>query len=249
MMDFADKVALVTGAASGMGAATAREFSAAGARVLVVDRNADLAVQVSSDISADPPLIGDVSDSSFCQQAVATAVERYGRLDILVNAAGIIVRADGPGTTDEQWQRIMNVNVNGVFYMSRAAVAVMKEQGRGAIVNFGSIWGEVGAAGVMAYCASKGAVHQITRAMALDHVKDGIRINAVCPGEVNTPMLTSERSAPVTAEMMQALADSVPMGRLAAPVEIARVVLFLSSDAASYMTGAMVNVDAGFTAR
>ncbi|MDH4008979.1 MAG: SDR family oxidoreductase [Desulfuromonadales bacterium] len=249
MMDFADKVALVTGAASGMGAATAREFSAAGARVLVVDRNADLAVQVASDISADPPLVGDVSDSSFCQQAVATAVERYGRLDILVNAAGIIVRADGPGTTDEQWQRIMNVNVNGVFYMSRAAVAVMKEQGSGAIVNFGSIWGEVGAAGVMAYCASKGAVHQITRAMALDHVKDGIRINAVCPGEVNTPMLTSERSAPVTAEMMQALADSVPMGRLAAPVEIARVVLFLSSDAASYMTGAMVNVDAGFTAR
>jgi len=249
MMDFADKVALVTWAASGMGAATAREFSAAGARVLVVDRNADLAVQVASDISADPPLVGDVSDSSFCQQAVATAVERYGRLDILVNAAGIIVRADGPGTTDEQWQRIMNVNVNGVFYMSRAAVAVMKEQGSGAIVNFGSIWGEVGAAGVMAYCASKGAVHQITRAMALDHVKDGIRINAVCPGEVNTPMLTSERSAPVTAEMMQALADSVPMGRLAAPVEIARVVLFLSSDAASYMTGAMVNVDAGFTAR
>jgi len=249
MMDFADKVVLVTGAASGMGAATAREFSAAGARVLVVDRNADLAVQVASDISADPPLVGDVSDSSFCQQAVATAVERYGRLDILVNAAGIIVRADGLGTTDEQWQRIMNVNVNGVFYMSRAAVAVMKEQASGTIVNFGSIWGEVGAAGVMAYCASKGAVHQITRAMALDHVKDGIRINAVCPGEVNTPMLTSERSAPVTAEMMQALADSVPMGRLAAPVEIARVVLFLSSDAASYMTGAMVNVDAGFTAR
>ena len=249
MMDFADKVVLVTGAASGMGAATAREFSAAGARVLVVDRNAELALQVASDISADPPLVGDVSDSSFCQQAVATAVERYGRLDILVNAAGIIVRADGPGTTDEQWQRIMNVNVNGVFYMSRAAVAVMKEQGSGAIVNFGSIWGEVGAAGVMAYCASKGAVHQITRAMALDHVKDGIRINAVCPGEVNTPMLTSERSAPVTAEMMQALADSVPMGRLASPVEIARVVLFLSSDAASYMTGAMVNVDAGFTAR
>ncbi len=249
MIDFAGKVVLVTGAASGMGAATAREFSAAGAKVLIVDRNADLAVQVASEISADPPLIGDISDSSFCQQAVEAAVNRYGRLDVLVNAAGIIVRADGPETTDEQWQRIMNVNVSGVFYMSRAAVAVMRGQGGGAIVNFGSIWGEVGAAGVMAYCASKGAVHQITRAMALDHVKEGIRINAVCPGEVNTPMLTSERSAPVTPEMMQALADSVPMGRLAAPVEIARVVLFLSSDAASYMTGAMVNVDAGFTAR
>jgi NAD(P)-dependent dehydrogenase (short-subunit alcohol dehydrogenase family) len=133
--------------------------------------------------------------------------------------------------------------------MSRAAVEIMQEQGAGVIVNFGSIWGEVGAAGVMAYCASKGAVHQITRAMALDHVNQGIRINAVCPGEVNTPMLTSERSAPVTTEMMAALAETVPMGRLAAPVEIARVVLFLSSDAASYMTGAMVNVDAGFTAR
>jgi NAD(P)-dependent dehydrogenase (short-subunit alcohol dehydrogenase family) len=248
-MDFTDKVVMVTGAASGMGAATAREFSAAGARVLIVDRNAELAVQVASDITADPPLVGDVSDAEFCGQAVATAVARYGRLDILVNAAGIIVRADGPGTTDEQWQQVMNVNVNGVFYMSRAAVEIMQEQGTGVIVNFGSIWGEVGAAGVTAYCASKGAVHQMTRAMALDHVKQGIRINAVCPGEVNTPMLTSARSAPVTPEMMAALADSVPMGRLAAPVEIARVVLFLASDAASYMTGAMVNVDAGFTAR
>jgi meso-butanediol dehydrogenase/(S,S)-butanediol dehydrogenase/diacetyl reductase len=248
-MDFAGKVVLVTGAASGMGAATAREFSAAGAKVIIVDRNAELAAQVATEIACDPPIIGDISDSAFCRQAVETAVERYGRLDVLVNAAGIIVRADGLETSDEQWQRVMNVNVNGVFFMSRAAVGVMKEQGSGSIVNFGSIWGEVGAAGVMAYCASKGAVHQITRAMALDHVKDGIRINAICPGEVNTPMLASERSAPVTPEMMQALADSVPMGRLAEPVEIARVVLFLSSNSASYMTGAMINVDAGFTAR
>jgi NAD(P)-dependent dehydrogenase (short-subunit alcohol dehydrogenase family) len=248
-MDFSGKAVLVTGAASGMGAATVREFHTAGARVVIVDRNAELAKQVAAEISADPPLIGDVSDSAFCRQAVATTLERYGRLDVLVNAAGIIVRADALGTSDEQWQRVMNVNVNGVFFMSRAAVAVMKKQGSGSIVNFGSIWGGVGASGVTAYCASKGAVHQITRAMALDHVKDGIRINAVCPGEVNTPMIKSERSGPVTAEMMQALADSVPMGRLAEPVEIARVVLFLSSDAASYMTGAMVDVDAGFTAR
>ncbi len=248
-MDFSGKVALVTGAASGMGAATAREFSAAGASVVIVDRNAELAAQLAAELAAEPPLVGDVSDPDFCSQAVATTLQRYGRLDALVNAAGIIVRADALGTSDEQWQRVMNVNVNGVFFMSRAAVAVMKAQGSGSIVNFGSIWGEVGASGVTAYCASKGAVHQITRAMALDHVKDGLRINAVCPGEVNTPMIKSERSGPVTAEMMQALADSVPMGRLAEPVEIARVVLFLSSDAASYMTGAMVNVDAGFTAR
>jgi meso-butanediol dehydrogenase/(S,S)-butanediol dehydrogenase/diacetyl reductase len=248
-MDFNGAVALITGAASGMGAATAREFRAAGAQVVIVDRNAELAAQVAAEIQAGPPVIGDVSDPAFCRQAVAAALQRHGRLDVLVNAAGIIVRADALHTSDEQWQRVMSVNVSGLFYMSRAAIQLMIRQGKGAIVNFGSIWGEVGAAGVVAYCASKGAVHQITRAMALDHVKDGIRINAVCPGEVNTPMLASERSEPVTPELLQRIAGSVPLGRLAEPVEIARVVLFLASDAASYMTGATVHVDAGYTAR
>jgi meso-butanediol dehydrogenase / (S,S)-butanediol dehydrogenase / diacetyl reductase len=247
-MDFTDKIAIVTGGASGMGAATARELAGAGARVVIVDRNAALAAEVAQQIGAES-IVGDVSDPEFCQRVVDEAVERYGRLDILINAAGIIVRADALGTTNEQWQKVMNVNVSGIFYLSRAAVAVMKPQGKGVIVNFGSIWGGVGATGVVAYCASKGAVHQLTRAMALDHVKDGIRINAVCPGEVNTPMLASERSEPVTAEMLQRIASTVPMGRLADPVEIARVVLFLASDDASYMTGAMVNVDAGYTAR
>ena len=248
-MDFTGKVALITGAASGMGAATAREFRAAGGQVVIIDRNDQLAGQVAREIEAGPPVIGDVGDSTFCNRAVETTLDRHGRLDVLVNAAGIIVRADALNTSDEQWQRVMNVNVNGVFFMSRAAVGPMKKQGHGAIINFGSIWGGVGAAGVIAYCASKGAVHQITRAMALDYVNDGIRINAVCPGEVNTPMLASERSEPVTPELMQQLADTVPMGRLAEPVEIARVVLFMASDAASYMTGTMVNVDAGYTAR
>ena len=248
-MDFSGTIALITGAASGMGAATARECRAAGGEVVIVDRNAALAAQVAAELQAGPAVIGDVSDAAFCAQAVETALQRHGRLDVLVNAAGVIVRADALQTSDEQWQRVMDVNVNGVFYMSRAALVPMLKQGKGAIVNFGSIWGDVGAAGVVAYCASKGAVHQITRAMALDHVKDGIRINAVCPGEVNTPMLASERSEPVTPELMQQIADSVPLGRLAEPEEIARVVLFLASDAASYMTGAMVCVDAGYTAR
>jgi NAD(P)-dependent dehydrogenase (short-subunit alcohol dehydrogenase family) len=248
-MDFSGSVALITGAASGMGAATAREFRASGGQVVIVDRNGELAAQVAAEIEAGPAVTGDVRDPAFCRQAVETAVQRHGRLDVLVNAAGIIVRADTLHTSDEQWQRVMAVNVNGVFYMSRAALGPMLKQGKGAIVNFGSIWGGVGAAGVIAYCASKGAVHQITRSMALEYVKDGIRVNAVCPGEVNTPMLASERSEPVTPELMQRIADSVPLGRLAEPVEIARVVLFLASDAASYMTGAMVPVDAGYTAR
>jgi NAD(P)-dependent dehydrogenase (short-subunit alcohol dehydrogenase family) len=246
---FAGKVAVVTGAASGMGAATAREFAASEGEVIIVDRNRPLAEQVAIDINSGPPVIGDVSDASFCKRAVETALERHGRLDVLVNAAGIIVRADALNTSDEQWQRIMDVNVKGVFFMSRAAVPHMKILGRGAIVNFGSIWGTVGATGAVAYCASKGAVHQITRAMALDHVRDGIRINAVCPGEVNTPMLASERSEPVTAELMERLAATVPLGRLADPLEIARVVLFLASDSASYITGSLLTVDAGYTAR
>ena len=248
-MKLAGDVAIVTGAASGMGAATARELCSAGARVIIVDRNRALAEEVAAELQTGPPIVGDVSESSFCRAVTESAVSRFGRVDILVNAAGIIVRADGPGTSDDQWQRVMNVNVNGVFFMCREAITVMKRQKRGVIVNFGSIWGEVGAAGVVAYCASKGAVHQITRAMALDHVLDGIRINAVCPGEVNTPMLASERAEPVTPELLSRIAQTVPMGRLADPAEVARVVLFLASDAASYMTGATVTVDAGYTAR
>lgn len=249
-MDFTGKVALITGAASGMGAATAREFAAAGGHVVIIDLNAGLARNVAAEIGVQEPIIGDVSDSAFCRRAVEMTLKRHGRLDILVNCAGIIFRADAQGTSDENWRRVMAVNVDGVFFMSRAAIGQMKKQGSGVIINFGSIWGGVGAAGVAAYCASKGAVHNLTRAMALDHARDGIRINAVCPGEVNTPMLASGRPSPPTPEDLKKLGETVvPMGRLADPVEIARVVLFLASDAASYMTGSLVTVDAGYTAR
>ncbi len=244
------KIVIITGGASGMGAATAREFAASGATSIIVDRNRNLAKEVAAEIKAVSPFIGDVSQSTFCDRVVKETIESYGRLDVLVNCAGIIVRADALGTTDQDWRRILGTNVDGVFYMSRAAVPQMKKQGKGVIVNFGSIWGNVGAAGVLAYCATKGAVHQITRAMALDHVKDGIRINAVCPGEVNTPMLASERPTPPTAQDLQKMAEeTIPMARLADPAEIARVVFFLASDAASYMTGSLVTVDAGYTAR
>jgi meso-butanediol dehydrogenase / (S,S)-butanediol dehydrogenase / diacetyl reductase len=247
-MDFVGRVALVTGGASGMGAATARRLSAGGAHVLIVDRNSDLATTVAEEISGTS-IVGDIADSALCDAAVATAVSHHGSLDVVVNAAGVIVRASGENTTDEQWARIMGVNVSGTFFMCRAALRVMKVQRRGAIVNFGSIWGDLGSAGVAAYCASKGAVHNLTRALAMDHAADGIRVNAVCPGEVNTPMLQSERAEAVTDQLLQQIAATVPMGRLADPDEIARVVCFLASDDASYMTGAMVSVDAGYGAR
>lgn len=247
-MDFQDKVVIVTGGASGMGGATARELAKASAKVIIVDQNQVLAHQLATEIGAEVR-IGDVSDSAFCNAAVEEIVQHYGRLDVLVNAAGIIVRASGEDTSDEQWNRIMAVNVSGTFFMCRAAIKAMKPRGSGSIVNFGSIWGDLGAVGVAAYCASKGAVHNLTRALALDHAKDGIRINAVCPGEVNTPMLQSQRKEAVTPELLQRLADTVPMGRLADPVEIAHMVLFLASDKASYMTGSLVLVDAGFAAK
>lgn len=249
-MEFKGKTVLITGGASGMGAASAREFASKGADVVIVDINGPLAEKVAAEVQAGPPVVGDVADSKFCDSAIAEALVRHGRLDVLVNAAGIIFRASGENTPDEAWRRVMGVNLDGVFFMSRAAIRPMKRQGSGAIVNFGSIWGNVGAAGVAAYCASKGAVHNLTRAMALDHARDGIRINAVCPGEVNTPMLASGRAVPPTAEDLRKLGDAVvPTGRLADPAEIAHVVVFLASDAASYITGSMMTVDAGYTAR
>ncbi len=233
-----------------MGAASARLLASRGANVVIVDRDSPGAAAVAAEAAADSPIVGDVSQPGFCEEAVATTVDRYGRLDVLVNAAGIIVRAPACATSDADWRRIFAVNVDGVFYMSRAAVAVMSPQGGGAIVNFGSIWGDVGSAGHAAYAATKGAVHQLTKSMALEHSRDGIRVNAVCPGEIRTPMLSSQRPTPPTEEELQRLADeAVPMGRLGDPEEVAAVVAFLASDEASYMTGSLVTVDAGYTAR
>lgn len=244
------RVVVVTGAASGMGAATARLFAQRGAIVELVDIDADRAHTVAAGFRTSSPWIGDVGESAFCRTVVDGVVERHGRVDVLVNAAGTIHRADGPGTDDENWHRVMRTNLDGVFFMSRAAIGPMADAGRGAIVNFGSIWGNVGATGVAAYCASKGAVHQLTKAMALDHVDQGIRINAVAPGEVDTPMLASHRPQPPSSEELQALAEAtVPMKRLAQPDEIARVVAFLAGSDASYMTGEIVHVDGGYTAR
>ncbi len=233
-----------------MGAQVARHFAAAGADVVIVDANGALAEQVARDIGAIA-VVGDVSDSAFCDAAVARAVETTGRLNAVVNAAGIIARKSGVDTDDGEWARSLAVNAGGVFHLSRAAARHMRANGGGAVVNFGSIWGELGGKGALAYAASKGAVHQVTRGFALELARDGVRFNCVCPGEVDTPMLRAAgRSVPLDDAQMQEIGERVvPMGRLAQPEEIARVALFLCSDAASYMTGAMVYVDGGYSAQ
>lgn len=231
-----------------MGAATVSLLADRGAIVVIVDQNADAAASLAQTHKLANPEVGDVSDSSFCDNAVARTIEAHGRLDVLINAAGIIVRATAATTTDDDWHRVMRVNVDGTFFMCRAAVRAMRSTG-GAIVNFGSIWGDLGADGVAAYCASKGAIHNLTRALAIEHARDGIRVNAVCPGEVDTPMLRSGRSAPVSVKFLEQIAATVPAGRLAQPVEIAEVVVFLASSRSSYMTGSLVSVDAGYGAR
>jgi meso-butanediol dehydrogenase / (S,S)-butanediol dehydrogenase / diacetyl reductase len=239
-MTLEGRIAIVTGAASGMGAATARLLTEAGATVL------------GADIASHPAisLTGDVAESALCDAAVARAVALHGRLDILVNAAGVIVRADALSTDDDAWYRQMRVNVDGSFFMCRAAIRQMRQQRSGAIVNFGSIWGAAGGKGHVAYATAKGAVHNLTRSLALDHAREGIRVNAVCPGEVDTPMLRGAgRAVPLTDAQLAEMADRVvPNGRLAQPEEIGRVVVFLCSDAASYMTGALVPVDGGWSA-
>lgn len=244
------RVVVITGGASGMGAASARLFAARGATVVIVDLDADGAMAVAEAIGGPDPLIGDVGDPAFCRRAIDRVVGDHGGVDVLVNCAGTIHRADAMGTGDDDWRRVMRVNVDGTFFMCRAVIAHMSGAGGGAIVNFGSIWGEVASTGVLAYCVSKGAVHQLTRALALDHARDNIRVNAVAPGEVNTPMLASHRATPPSPADLQALADAtIPLGRLAQPEEIAAVVVFLASDEASYMTGSIVSIDGGYTAR
>ncbi|MCJ7722560.1 MAG: SDR family oxidoreductase, partial [Anaerolineales bacterium] len=173
-------------------------------------------------------------------------LEQFGRLDILFNNAGSVRRADVIETTEEEWDRVMDVNVKSIFLMSKYVVPVMAAAGGGAIINTSSGWGLKGGGNAVAYCASKGAVTNMTRAMAIDHGKQKIRVNAVCPGDTDTPMLRDEaRQLGQTEEGFLAEAANRPLGRYAQPEEIAQAVLYLASDAASYVTGTALVVDGG----
>lgn len=247
------KVILVTGATSGIGAATAELLAAQGARVMLCGRSHERARSVQKCLAdaggVSDIFIGDIASSAVAENAVMKTVERFGCLDALVNAAGMIHRGNAKQTSDDQWKSIMATNVDGSFYVSRAAVRAMTRGG--SIVNFASTCGLVGAAGLTAYCVSKGAIVQLTRAMALDHAADNIRVNAVCPGAVDTPMLVSgyECAPKMKENIVASNITAIPQGRVAEAGEVAHLVAFLCSDLSAHITGANIPIDGGYTAR
>ena len=252
-MRLSGKTAIITGATSGIGAAIARRFAIEGAQMVITGRNADRGAEVGHQIRLSGALAefccADLNAADAPGKIASLALDRFGRIDILVNNAGIILRGTAAETSDEDWDRVIGTNITSVFRMSRAVLPSMVAQGGGSIVNIASDWALVGAKGAVAYGVSKGAVAQLTRSMALDHAGDGIRINAVCPGDTDTAMLDSAIRTGDRQSGLAALGLDIPMGRVARPDEIAGAAVFLASDDASFVTGALLPVDGGNTAQ
>jgi len=244
------KIALITGGASGIGRATALLFAREGAAVSVVDVDQAKGQAVVQEIITRGGraifVHCDVTQAADCQRAVQQTVDKLGGLDILFNNAGIIRRATVLETTEEEWDRVMAVNVKSIFLLSKYAIPIMVAAGGGVIINTASGWGLVGGRKAATYCASKGAVVNLTRAMALDHGEQNIRVNCICPGDTDTPMLRDEaRQLGEPDEQFLAQAADRPLRRIGQPEDIAQAALYLASDAASFVTGTALVVDGG----
>ena len=247
---FEGKVVLMTGGARGIGRATAIRFAEAGASVAVCDVQEDKGQETVSLIEGAGGLAlfvrCDVTSAADCEAAVNKTVETFGGIDVLFNNAGITRRANVVETTEEEWDAVMAVNIKSVFLMSKYAVPQLIKRGGGTIVNTSSGWGIVGGANAVSYCASKGAVVLLTKAMACDHGKDNIRVNCVCPGDTDTPMLRNEaRQLGLEEEALVNEGHIRPLGRVGQPEEIADAVLYLASDASSFVSGTSLVVDGG----
>jgi NAD(P)-dependent dehydrogenase (short-subunit alcohol dehydrogenase family) len=250
-----NKVAIITGAGSGIGKATTLKFLEARAKgVVAVDRRADLE-SVFSGCPADSLrrlafVVGDVADEGTAREFTSLALERFGGIDILVNNAAVALAKALHEHTPEDWDFVMNTNVKSIYFTARHVIPVMIRQRGGVILNAGSISGVAGIPGQGAYGASKGAVHQMTRQMAVEYAKYGIRVNAVCCGTVNTPLVQqSGRESGDPAAFMKMLLDGHPIGRIAEPEEIGAFYTYMASDLASFFTGTTAMIDGGYTAR
>jgi len=248
------RVALITGATSGIGEASARLFAAEGARVAITGRRRDRGEAIVRDLrkaGAEALYVhADHVRAEDCERSVHATIDRYGRIDVLFNNAGIVTSGTAESTTEETWERTLALNVTAVWRMSRLVLPIFREQGGGVIVNNASDWAVVGGKNALAYCASKGAVAQITRSMALDHGRENVRVNAVCPGDtfVERWVETGYFDNAPREKVMQIAGDELPIGRVGQADEIARVALFLACDDSSFMTGALVLADGGNTA-
>jgi NAD(P)-dependent dehydrogenase (short-subunit alcohol dehydrogenase family) len=250
------RAALITGAGSGIGRATAELFAAESAAVAVVDLRADAAEETVAKITAAGgralALAADITSAEEVDAAVARTVREFGRLDLLYNNAGVDSRGSVAEATEEDWDRCFAVNVKGTFLCSRAATPHLRDSGGGAIVNQGSVAGLVAVPNFAAYCAAKGAVVSLTRSMAIDLAPQRIRVNAICPGTIFTPLMEPMLRARGGGDLEAGLAKTLvkyPIGRLGTPEEISRVALFLCSDESSFMTGSIVTADGGMTAQ
>ena len=248
-MRLKDKVAIITGAASGIGKATAKLFAEHGAKVVVADIDKDGGSQTVTQIQNGGNeaifVETDVTLKVNTEKMVAQTVETYGKLDILFNNAGIAMRLPVAELPEEDWHRCLDVNLTGVFLCAKAAIPAMLKNGCGSIINMSSIYGVVGADVRAAYVASKGGVTNLTRGMALDYAENNIRVNCICPGFVETPLVAGVIKTP---EEYQALADKHPMRRLGQPEEIAYGALYLASDESAFVTGIALPIDGGYTA-
>jgi NAD(P)-dependent dehydrogenase (short-subunit alcohol dehydrogenase family) len=257
-MKLKGKTAIITGGTSGIGKATALLFAEEGADLIITGRRTELGKTVETEcrrggvrcvfVEADHTKLED------CQRVVDTALKEFGQIDILFNNAGIVTKGTADTTSEETWQDTLNINVTAVWHMCKLVIPQMKKQGKGVIVNNGSDWSVVAGRDAFPYIASKGAVGMMTKAMALDYAREGIRVNAVCPGDTFVDRWIEkgyfEGSDPVTIEeAIKESSEYIPMGRFGKPEEIARAVLFLASDDSTFVTGHLLLVDGGNTAQ
>lgn len=241
-------VALVTGASSGIGAAIAISFADAGWEVMAAGRDEGRLAEVGDVSDRIVTWAGELAQSDDCDELVSDTIDEFGALDCLVNSAGILLRGNATDTSDDDWRDTISINLDVPFFLSRAAIPYLRKS-TGSIVNLASYWGTNGGDRAVAYSSSKGGLILLSKAMARDHAGDGIRVNAICPGGVDTPMLAAaaEDNDMDVEEFLSTVAENSPNGRIATPEDIAALVLFLASDVASHITGTAIPIDGGLS--